>query len=189
MESRFPRSVALVGLKGAGKTTTGHALASRWKVPFHDSDAIIVNEFRTETRSHPALIENARDVFLRTGAETFRDFEFRALKAATDYPRHVLASGGGVAENEAAKTLLVDGWLVVFLDADPSLLFERVVSTGVPPFLNGPDPFAAWSDIAGRRRDLYRSFCHRRVEVTGKTVDEIVDEVDIVVMEEFNGGK
>ena len=79
------RTVVLVGLMGAGKTTVGRRLAARLGVPFVDADAEI------ETAAGCSIAET----FARHGEAEFRDGERRVIVRLLDSPPHVLATGGG----------------------------------------------------------------------------------------------
>src|SRR5262245_53142553 len=112
---------------GSGKSTVGRALASRLGRPLFDSHEMI--EARTG--------RTVREIFRADGEDAFRTIETQVLIEALSSPvKSVIAAAGGVvlrAENRAA--LRDSGSRVVWLCADPSLLVERVKSSGHRPLL------------------------------------------------------
>src|SRR5205085_1292566 len=82
---RVKKSIALVGLPGAGKTTTGRRLAARLGLPFQDSDAAI----EVETGL------TVQDIFRQAGEAQFREVERRAIARLAEGHICVLATGGG----------------------------------------------------------------------------------------------
>src|SRR5918993_5871644 len=102
------RSIALVGLMGAGKSTVGRALAARLGLPFVDGDQEIE---KTEGLTIAELFE-------RFGVAGFRDREREAIAALLDGSPRVIAAGGGAFVDERTRRLMLERCLVVWLDAD-----------------------------------------------------------------------
>lgn len=104
------RTVVLVGLMGAGKTSIGRRLAARLGMPFVDADAEI----------EAAAGKSISDIFARHGEQAFRDGERRVIARLLDRPQHVLATGGGAfldAETRARISVVgTSVWLRAAID-------------------------------------------------------------------------
>ena len=92
------RTVALVGLMGAGKTTVGRQLAAMLDVTFVDADQEI----------EKAAGCSVADIFEQYGEEGFRDGERKVIARLLDGPPCVLATGGGAFMNDETRALLLD---------------------------------------------------------------------------------
>ena len=108
------RTVALVGLMGAGKSTVGRRLADRLGRSFFDSD----NEIEK------AAGLSVADIFSMHGEEEFRRGEHQVLKRLLDLKPHVLATGGGAYLNEETRTLMREKAVTIWLNADLEVLVE-----------------------------------------------------------------
>jgi XRE family aerobic/anaerobic benzoate catabolism transcriptional regulator len=113
--------IALIGLRGGGKSTIGALLAERLGAPFVELDRVI------EQKSGMPLGE----MFEMFGQETFRRAERAALEAILhDNPRLVLATGGGLVTEPATYELLLTSCKTVWLRADPDEHMQRVIAQG-----------------------------------------------------------
>lgn len=143
--SRLARTVVLVGMMGAGKSTIGRRLAHRLGVRFVDADHEI-------ERAAGCTIP---EIFKTYGEQAFRDGERRVIARLLDDPPHVLAMGGGAfadAETRAAsKAKAVSVWL----DTDIDTLFRRVSRRANRPMLYVDDPKAELEKLLNERRPTY----------------------------------
>lgn len=113
--------IALIGLRGSGKSTIGKLLASEQKVPFIELDKVI------EKQSGMALTE----IFEMFGQQTFRRFEREALeKTLAEHSRFVLATGGSLVAEPATYELLLSYCLTVWVRAEPKEHMQRVIEQG-----------------------------------------------------------
>jgi XRE family aerobic/anaerobic benzoate catabolism transcriptional regulator len=113
--------IALIGLRGGGKSTLGALLAERLGVPFIELDRVI------EQRSGIALGE----LIEMFGQETFRRNERAALESILhDNPRFVLATGGGLVTEPATFELLLSSCLTIWVRAEPDEHMRRVIAQG-----------------------------------------------------------
>ena len=119
-EQRAAR-IALIGLRGGGKSTIGKLLAGELGVPFIELDREI------ERESGMALAE----LFEMFGQATFRRMERAALEATLEKtPRFVLATGGGLVTEPSTFELLLTSCLTVWVRAEPAEHMKRVVEQG-----------------------------------------------------------
>jgi shikimate kinase len=153
--------ILLVGMMGAGKTTTGRLVADKLGWGYVDSD---VEVERTTGLTVPQL-------FARDGETAFRDAETDALRRACAMvePVVVAVAGGAVLRSENRALLRASG-RVVWLRARPETLAARVGDGAGRPLLDG-DAAAALTRLESVRRPHY-------AEVADETID--VDDLDPV---------
>jgi XRE family transcriptional regulator, aerobic/anaerobic benzoate catabolism transcriptional regulator len=152
-ESAGRKPIALIGLRGAGKSTLGAKLADSLKVPFVELDKEV------EKEAGAALGE----VFAMYGQDAFRRFERRALeRALAQHERAVIAVGGSLVTDAGSYDLLLNRCRCVWLKTSPQEHMSRVVAQGdMRPFkgrsaaldeikklLEDRDPLYARADIA-----------------------------------------
>ena len=139
------RTVALVGLMGAGKSTVGRRLAERLGRSFHDSD----NEIEK------AAGLSVADIFSLHGEEEFRRGEHQVLKRLLDEKPHILATGGGAYLNPETRQLMREKAVTIWLNADLETLWKRVSRRNHRPLLRRPDAKEVLSNLFDQRRPIY----------------------------------
>ena len=147
------RIIALLGVRGAGKTTIGTELAARLKVEFAELDRLVESEAGL----------SLADIFATHGEAYFRQLEVAALRRflARDTSA-VLATGGGIVENTAAWTLLEQHTTTVWLRASVDAHWTRVLRQGDPrPMAGRPTAKAELRRLLARREPLYRRARYR----------------------------
>ncbi|MCQ0987006.1 shikimate kinase [Jiella marina] len=139
------RSIVLVGLMGAGKTTVGRRVATLLSLPFVDSDAEIE---QVSTMSVPELFE-------AYGEPEFRALEARVIARLAQEGPQVIATGGGAFMNAETRSLLADSAVTVWLKADLDTLMERVGRRGDRPLLKAENPRQVMQDLMAVRYPVY----------------------------------
>ncbi len=139
------RTIALVGLMGVGKSTIGRRLATRLSLPFVDADHEI----------EQAAGMTISEIFAKYGEAEFRNGEMRVIGRLVDGPPKVLATGGGAFMHPATRDLILARAIAVWIDADVSVLAERVGRKDNRPLLAGKDPFEVLSALAEIRNPTY----------------------------------
>lgn len=139
------RSIVMVGLMGAGKSTIGRRLAQRLDLPFIDADNAI----------EEAAAMSIPEIFATYGESHFRDGERRVMtRLLQDIPR-VLATGGGAFINEQTRGLVAQHGLSVWLKADLDVLMKRVRRRANRPLLNADDPEGVMRRLMAERYPVY----------------------------------
>jgi shikimate kinase len=139
------RSVVIVGLMGAGKSTIGKRVAQMLGLNFIDADA----EIETASRmTIPELFENY-------GEPEFRDLERRVIKRILRSGPRVLATGGGAFMNEATRKAIAKTGISVWLKAELDVLMERVSRKSNRPLLKTADPRATMQKLIDDRYPVY----------------------------------
>ena len=139
------RTVALVGLMGAGKSTVGRRLASAMGRSFHDSDEEI------EKAAGMAI----SDIFSIHGEEEFRRGEKRVLARLLEGEPHVLATGGGAYLDPETRQMMREKAVTVWLNADLHTLWKRVVKRGHRPLLRTANPREVLARLFDERAPIY----------------------------------
>ena len=167
-----PHIVALLGLRGAGKTTIGKRLARRLRVRFVELDR------RIEKAADMSLAE----LFSLYGEEHYRRLERESLAHVLDDSQSiVLATGGGIVASAETYALLKKHATTVWLRATPEDHWNRVVSQGDRrPMADHPQAMADLRALLAAREPLYASADHV-VDTSGRTVDEIVGDLSVTL--------
>jgi shikimate kinase len=158
------RSILLCGPMGAGKSSVGRALAAQLDWGFVDCDA------RIEADAGLTVAQ----IFEREGEAGFRARERAALRDLSA-SRSVVALGGGAVEAAENREILRGKGRLVWLDARPETLAERVGSGDARPLLAGLDADARVErlrELCERRAAAY-ACAELRVETDGRTVSEL----------------
>lgn len=139
------RTIALVGLMGAGKSTVGRRLATKLGRPFIDSDDEI----------EKAAGLSVADIFALHGEEEFRRVEHKVLERLLSEPPQVLATGGGAYLNPHTREMMRKNAVTVWLNADLETLWKRVSRRNHRPLLRRPDAKQVLASLFDERRPIY----------------------------------
>ena len=155
--------VALIGLRGAGKSTLGERLADALGVPFVELDREIEREAGT----------SLSEVFLLYGQGGYRRYERRSLERVLErHDRCVIATGGSIVSEPGTFELLLDTCTTVWLKAAPQEHMARVIAQGdTRPMANNPEAMADLRHILEGRERLYGQ-ADVVVDTAGRTVEQ-----------------
>ncbi|MES1156237.1 MAG: shikimate kinase [Alphaproteobacteria bacterium] len=142
---KLERTLALVGLMGAGKTTVGRRLAAALRAPFVDADHEIE---RAAGLSVP-------DIFARYGEPEFRRGEREVICRLLREPPMVLATGGGAFIDPGTRARLKESAITVWLKAPLDVLMRRVERRDDRPLLKNDDPQAVMQRLLAERGPIY----------------------------------
>lgn len=155
---RPPKTIVLVGLMGAGKTSIGRRLAKRLDVPFNDSD------HEVEIAAGCSI----KEIFSLYGEAAFHSGEHRVISRLLDQEPHVLATGGGSFMTESTRNLIKDRAISVWLKADLETLLTRVSRRSDRPLLENATEHRETLDKLIEERYTYYS----QADITVDTFDE-----------------
>jgi XRE family aerobic/anaerobic benzoate catabolism transcriptional regulator len=165
--------IALLGLRGAGKSTLGRKLADALGLPFVELDREVEKEAGAKLA----------EVFAMYGQDAFRRFERRALERVLEQSeRAVIAAGGSLVTDAQTYELLLERCLCVWLKASPQEHMQRVIGQGdMRPFRGkeGQGRSAALDEIRKLLSDRERLYGRARatVDTSGKTVRQSLAEL------------
>ena len=155
----------IVGPPGAGKTTIGRLVADRLGVAFRDTDADV----------EAAAGKPIPDIFFEAGEAVFRSLEREAVALALKEHDGVLALGGGAVGNADTRAELV-AHTVVYLTVALHDATKRVGWGPGRPMID-LNPRAKLAELMAQRRPLYEEVASVTIDTTGRTPDDVADEV------------
>lgn len=168
--------IFLVGVKNTGKSVLAPLVAAHSNRVSVDTDAEVVRLHADETGRR----DTVRAIFRSDGGVTFRRLEAIACTAAAcSRERLVVATGGGLCDNPDAIAALTSG-LIVALESDADLLFNRIMKRGIPAFLSARSRSEArgeFMELYQRRSELYRAMAHIRMQVGIRRPEEDAAEL------------
>ncbi|HWA78637.1 MAG TPA: helix-turn-helix transcriptional regulator [Polyangiaceae bacterium] len=159
--------IALVGIRGVGKSTLGPLLAERVGAPFV--------ELNREIEKDAGI--GVSEIFMLYGQRGYRSLERRCLeRIIATCPRCVLATGGGIVAEASTYELLLTSFFTIWLKAEPHVMFERVLAQHDARIASADLRDEALENIARTleaRRHLY-NLAPASLDTTRKTVKQIV---------------
>lgn len=164
---RLRRSLALIGLMGAGKTAIGKKLSQVSGAPFLDADAEI------EAAARMTIPE----IFAVHGEPVFRDGERRVIARLAEAPGpFVLATGGGAFMDPNTRKLLKERCVTLWLKTDLDVLVRRLAKKTDRPLLETGDRRATLAALMEKRHPVYAE-ASLTLDSREATQDEVLVEV------------
>ena len=159
----LPRTVVLVGLMGAGKSSVGKLLAREFNVGFVDADREI------EESAQCTIAE----FFARFGEDTFRRTEEQTIRRLLSGPARILATGGGAFMSPLTRGAIRENALSLWLRADLDTLFERVSRRSDRPLLRTSNPRGTLEGLMLERYPVYAD-ADLIIDSQGSPIEETV---------------
>jgi len=171
------RSLVLVGMMGAGKSTIGRRLSARLGLSFIDADAEIELAHRM----------SIPDIFEKYGEPYFRDGEVRVIARLLDSGPAVIATGGGAFMRQETRERIREKAVSIWLKADSDIIMRRVKRRSDRPLLQTADPEGTVERLIREREPVYSQ---ADVTVWSRDVphEKIVDESMDALYERLCGG-
>jgi len=160
------RSVVLVGMMGAGKSSIGRRVALRMGIPFVDADAEI----------EKAAQMTIPELFSQRGEAEFRAGEARVILRLLEGGPQVLATGGGAFMNPDTRAAIAAKGISIWLNADFDVLMKRIKRRHDRPLLKTDDPGATLRRLIEVRYPVY-ALADLTVQSRDVPHDKIVDEI------------
>lgn len=160
-------SIVLIGFMGAGKSSTGKALARKTGLACLDTDEIVSARFGL----------SVTEIFTRLGEEEFRNAETEALRQLANTVSAIIVTGGGIVLRPGNVRMLRQLGTVVSLEADAETLFGRISKRATRPLLRTENPRATLLELLRVRDPLYRAAADLRVDTSSLTHDEVAKAI------------
>lgn len=160
--------LVLVGPMGAGKSSVGRLLATRWSLPFLDADAEI------ERRADATIAR----IFERDGEAPFRALEREVLADLLAGDAGVLATGGGAVLDPVNRERMRTHGRIVHLHAGVEAQLRRLHDDRSRPLLARPDRAAVLEAMVAHRTPLYRELADFSIDTDGLDAGAVADAVD-----------
>jgi shikimate kinase len=164
---QLTRTIALVGMMGAGKSSIGRRLAARMEVAFRDADTEIEN----------AAGRPIPEIFEHYGEAAFRDCERKVISRLLDEAPHILATGGGAFIAVETRARIREKATSIWLKAPVDVLLARVRRKDNRPLLKNGDPRETLERLLKEREPVYGEADFQYDSVDGPhtvAVEEIV---------------
>lgn len=160
-------NIVLIGFMGSGKSSVGRHVSEMTGHRFIDTDLLVTQR---------AGMGISR-IFRELGEEEFRRMETAVLEELIGVCGVVLATGGGLVLREENRDLLKRIGIVLWLDADADVIFERVSRTQKRPLLATENPRATFDELREKRLPIYQSAAMARIDSTGLTHQQAARKV------------
>jgi shikimate kinase len=162
------RSIVLIGMMGAGKSSVGHCLQRRTGLSRFDTDEIVSLKFGL----------SISEIFSTHGEGRFREAETQVLvELAPKAFGAIIVTGGGIVLREENVDPLQRLGTIVWLDADEETLFERASRRSNRPLLQTEDPRTTFLETLCARAPLYAKVADIRIDTSALTHDEVADVI------------
>lgn len=173
-----PKTIALVGLMGCGKTSIGRRLAKRLELPFSDSDQEV------EVSAGCSM----KEIFSVFGENEFKNGERRVIARLLDQPPQILATGGSSILDQDTQKILKEKSITVWLNADIETLVTRVSRRNDRPLIKDGNQREVLEKLIEECYPVYQcSDIHVKTfdEATNTTVDRVISAISEYVKENY----
>lgn len=165
------RSIALIGLRGSGKTTVGEELAKLLSGTHADTDDMIV----------AVAGQSIAEIFCDRGEPAFRELERQTITQLVRNPPRVISVGGGAVLDSANVAALRAVARVVWLTAPPGVLWKRIQNdprtAANRPALTNCGGRAGMAKLLMEREPLYRAAADAIIDTADKTPEAVAREI------------
>lgn len=165
-------NIILTGFAGTGKTTIGKRLAEQLQLPFADMDWLIAER---QGRTIP-------EIFATEGESFFRSLETALCQEITQWKGYVVSTGGGTLVKGDNLALVEPNNLVICLDTDPEILWQRLSFKQDRPLLNAKDTDEKKTkllNLFAERQAAYARIPHH-IDTSRHPINIVVDEIAAV---------
>jgi shikimate kinase len=169
------KSIVLIGMMGAGKSSVGRALERRTGLARLDTDEAVAAQFGI----------SIAEIFEKHGEEKFRDTETETLRNLAPDRAAIIVTGGGIVVRTENVDLLKRLGTVVWLNSDETTLFERASRRNTRPLLQNDNPRAVFSELLRKRSPLYKAVADFEIDTSKLNHDEVAETI-LSKMEELS---
>ena len=157
------KSIVLIGMMGAGKSSVGACLRQQTGWRLLDTDEIVASTFGMWIP----------EIFAEHGEKKFREAETEALRSLPTTKQTIIVTGGGSVVRKQNIGILKRFGAIVWLDGDEKTLFARACRMQNRPLLQTKNPRKSFSEMMGARRPLYSNIADIRVDTSVLTDEEV----------------
>ena len=166
-------NLILIGYMGSGKSTIGKQLAKKYQYDFLDTDEWIEHENGM----------TIKEMFAQRGENYFRNLETQALISfQNQIGQTILSTGGGMALSATNANLLRNLGIVIFLKVSKEVVIQRLQGDTTRPLLQGEDFEKKIEQMLEQRDPLYESAAHYVIDTDGKTIEEVIEEIGVIIV-------
>jgi len=187
-----PVIISVCGLKHSGKSSAGRLLSRLFSFDFLDTDELLLNALSSETASDALgnrrisklntlpRKDAVRLLYSQLGNEAFHQFELfctqHAFHRCREHNRSaVIAFGGGISDCRELMNYIAEESIVLYLQVPEYMLFRRIASGGIPPFLDSEHPEDSFHALYEKRSRVYRKFADIEFIHTDESLAEIIE--------------
>ena len=157
---------------GSGKSTIGKVLAERLEYDFYDTDKLV----------EKVVEKKIKEIFEQNGEQYFRLKESEELDKTRKLKNAVIATGGGIIENEKNRLFLKEEKKVIFLDSSIERQYDRTKESQKRPLLNNGDSMKILKNLYQKRLSFYQEVSKLKISMDnlteGKIFEKILDFLD-----------
>lgn len=169
------QNIVLVGFMGTGKSAVGKKLSEQLGMKFVEMDDYI--------EKREGMIIN--DIFSNKGEPYFRDVETAVAREIGEKESLIISAGGGCVLRKENVEALGENGILICLNATEDEIFSRVKDRMHRPLLHGNNPKQKIRELLQRRKPYYDKI-EVQINTTGKTIDQVANEVEKVINKENN---
>ena len=164
--------IFLIGPMGSGKSTIGKVLSERLEYDFYDTDKLV----------EKVVGKKIKEIFEKNGEQYFRLKESEELDKTRKLKNAVIATGGGIIENEKNRLFLKEEKKVIFLDSSIERQYDRTKESQKRPLLNNGDSMKILKNLYQKRLSFYQEVSKLKISMDnlteGKIFEKILDFLD-----------
>ena len=163
--------IILIGYRGTGKTSVGRKLAEKLKLPFYDTDQMIIDR----------IGKTIKEWVEEKGWESFRQEEKAVIRVISSLDCGVIALGGGAVMDPENREVLRQKGLIVWLTADVQTIIKRMKSDpdnkdNRPP-LSEKDWENETQELLTQRSPVYQGLADFSIDTDGKNIEGVTEEI------------
>ena len=157
---------------GSGKSTIGKVLSKRLEYDFYDTDKLV----------EKVVGKKIKEIFEQNGEQYFRLKESEELDKTKKLKNAVIATGGGIIENEKNRLFLKEEKKVIFLDSSVERQYDRTKKSQKRPLLNNGNSMKILKNLYQKRLSFYQEVSKLKISMDnlteGKIFEKILDFLD-----------
>ena len=159
--------IFLIGPMGSGKSTIGKVLSERLEYDFYDTDKLV----------EKVVGKKIKEIFEQNGEQYFRLKESEELDKTRKLKNAVIATGGGIIENEKNRLFLKEEKKVIFLESSIERQYDRTKESQKRPLLNNGDSMKILKNLYQKRLSFYQEVSKLKISMDNLTEGKIFEKI------------